>query len=1662
MTAPGLHRSAWADLASAIEHVARAHAELETARLGLEDAVARNTQASLAGDIDQLDAVSAEMRELAIQRRYHKAELEDACETTARKIDELAAIVEEDAAETSLALLTSMRTLSVQARDEHGPQIAASLRRAAEEARSLARGRREETLAPLLGQIRGLVGELRDFGGDPVATDRFLADELWLTTPLAEARVRLENECATLRASVDERRRAAARASADKWKSELEGTTEPPVLAERLAELESFSEPLPPSETRALGTVLLRRVANTVLSHNDADSWAKLAKLVVLDEAGPRALVELLPDPEDGDLAELLAPEVFVGVDEGLAWSLAQELRESSRTEWEQGLLRATFGRRPQRPEIAARWLVQHPGPTFDEEGLRISAATTCTPLERWLVLGPNLNRPTQTMQTALASAIEILGVLPQASDLSWPDTPPEAASAMALLRALCAAAEGRAHDGHATELGERGFPNLQAAVHRIVRDGLASLGERKAQMQACDELSLQLTDIETSPRSLVGAPANEVWKSTLLPALMSHRTLSPEDLGSFANNKRISSEAEKLVREAVRVVLQKKRLNPKAHHQLVELATAYLKVLLELRHLESHLDGTAALLPFESELDRIAELSPLGSAVVRVWRQSVDGRTWSTTGLDDLFERAREAELKQSLRSWAISIRSRLETSSWTERGADDVLWRIAGLATPERAIHAYARKRRYDLITGVFEAFPERVEDLRHLAADELRAATAELHATLEQLVGSRLSTEFISWFVESSTTLRATYDELEARHRFLDSLLSEADPASTDLARLDEQVWALAEAVDHLSDDYRTHAHELVDPIASTLRDALDRLSEGQVHELPGGQLVLAFQALSEGNIDIAKDALAGRALSKEAVMASAQVSVSYALDSYRTRTFFDIDRLDRFTKRALSEASQTDEAPHEKWLHPWCAALNREGDARSIRLEAARWLRRQGSDEWFAWAAAWAFDECGRLCAEGQLRRAQHAAQASLTLLGHALESREVADATEVALRAWLEITLSLAEGASATIATAQVAHLEVLVRRFVEHRRADLLAWAHVQLSDAGGLALRLLIGHIRTNDLHLRSLLLGELLGGGLDLSDARVWGACDLLAPWIDAQVLATVPDLFRKWESNSGPLDRLLSAHEVPALIQNAVFSSLSARRGRSAKSERVSIDVSTSTIYLDSADPIEEEGRLVISLHYRDGPGPLEGFVVKLGVEPANALHVQSELDVPALRPGDRTDLDVNWRPHSGTPTPRETKLSVALFRRRVGGDERLVRRQFLVSIRPKYPHGSPPTPYVAGKCVRKLELIKGREDETEKILQKLRGAHDDNLVLVYGMRRIGKSTLLQKLSIDERVRAGYAPVHLDLEGLLKSRDTVASFLAKVAKTIAADVEDGRARKVPLPSEVADPFEAFKSYLLEVASALGGQVRLLLLFDEFQMLFERASDNPDFADLVKSFRHWVQFTPVSFIVAGTRELRDATLGRGQRLFQLGLPVELGALRKEAATDLICEPVRSYYAVTRGAEEMIRRETHNFPNLIQTVCADLFLRVLNRRESVASTSDVEVILGEVAKHKDHFQFLLEPVGFDLNRWRLLSCLADLTLAGRNATPEEILAALRSNHPDSDWSVDQLDKILAELVQLEVVTRISGAFAHRGPQAWRVAPPLVARHIQERDEYHL
>lgn len=279
----------------------------------------------------------------------------------------------------------------------------------------------------------------------------------------------------------------------------------------------------------------------------------------------------------------------------------------------------------------------------------------------------------------------------------------------------------------------------------------------------------------------------------------------------------------------------------------------------------------------------------------------------------------------------------------------------------------------------------------------------------------------------------------------------------------------------------------------------------------------------------------------------------------------------------------------------------------------------------------------------------------------------------------------------------------------------------------------------------------------------------------------------------------------------------------------------------------------------------------------------------------------------------------------------------------------------------SPYVIGVPLTEIqEIFVGRTDVSARIEQLLLDRRRPPLLL-YGQRRMGKTSLL--LNLGRLLPSTIVPLFVDLQGAVVASNH-AGLLYGIARSMAASAEKQRGLILPALSRESladDPFTRFHEWLDEVEKVLETNTALLAL-DEFETLFSALADGRfSETDVLGMLRHLIQHRPrFKVLLAGSHTLDE--FRRWASYLINAQVIKLSYLKEEETLQLIERPVPDFaLRYEPEAAHRVLNLTRGHPFLVQQLCAEI-VALKNEQDPairrVARLSDVEAAIPEALGH--------------------------------------------------------------------------------------------------------
>ncbi len=309
--------------------------------------------------------------------------------------------------------------------------------------------------------------------------------------------------------------------------------------------------------------------------------------------------------------------------------------------------------------------------------------------------------------------------------------------------------------------------------------------------------------------------------------------------------------------------------------------------------------------------------------------------------------------------------------------------------------------------------------------------------------------------------------------------------------------------------------------------------------------------------------------------------------------------------------------------------------------------------------------------------------------------------------------------------------------------------------------------------------------------------------------------------------------------------------------------------------------------------------------------------------------------------------------------------------------------------------------------GREEERERVLAFLHKKEQNVAILLWGQRRIGKTSFVLRLK--ESVAGVFLPIYIDLQGL-KDASTI-MFLHLLMDRISYALKE---HAVETPREIMSPtlnrlkkdpltsFDGFMNYIEQVTK----RYPLALILDEFQCLNSLREEKATRSAIFNRLRsHSQHGQGINLILSGgglSSYLKDQS--DIASLFNIAHDEHLGCLQPQAARQLVKDGLSKIGNITDNAITLLLNSTSGHPYYLQLLCSMLYDYAQERRSVI--TADFvsqrmrEWLAGADASRFQHFWEGYDAASTQRNKL-ILVALSQLGNTNHLVEYEELVNAL-------------------------------------------------------------
>jgi hypothetical protein len=360
-----------------------------------------------------------------------------------------------------------------------------------------------------------------------------------------------------------------------------------------------------------------------------------------------------------------------------------------------------------------------------------------------------------------------------------------------------------------------------------------------------------------------------------------------------------------------------------------------------------------------------------------------------------------------------------------------------------------------------------------------------------------------------------------------------------------------------------------------------------------------------------------------------------------------------------------------------------------------------------------------------------------------------------------------------------------------------------------------------------------------------------------------------------------------------------------------------------------------------------------------------------------------------------------------------------------------------------PYIVGNPIKDERMFFGREDDFLYIKQKVTGGKKGGLLVLCGMRRSGKTSILFQI-MNGRLGDEFFPVLIDMQAMTVENDL--DFLIKIANGIIDAIGDGgiSLERDFLARRNEGSLAAFQHLIVKFNEQLGGK-KLVLLFDEYEIFESHIANKLISTEILHLFANWIEHKEGVFIVfTGSDKLEERKAEYWGHFLGKALHRRISFLSKADTLRLVEEPLRGIVDYEKRVPEQIYSLTAGLPFYIQVFCQTLIDHLNETRERTVTLEALQSAIDQVIENP------LPQMIFSWNSLTnleklALSIIGELTKDSATVTAKEILAFAKKQRIGFQIDTNALSEALEKLFHHDMLRKIDdgGAYTFR-MDLWR------------------
>ena len=305
-----------------------------------------------------------------------------------------------------------------------------------------------------------------------------------------------------------------------------------------------------------------------------------------------------------------------------------------------------------------------------------------------------------------------------------------------------------------------------------------------------------------------------------------------------------------------------------------------------------------------------------------------------------------------------------------------------------------------------------------------------------------------------------------------------------------------------------------------------------------------------------------------------------------------------------------------------------------------------------------------------------------------------------------------------------------------------------------------------------------------------------------------------------------------------------------------------------------------------------------------------------------------------------------------------------------------------------PYIVGNPIKTKEMFFGREDDFSFISRKLQAEKPNQVIVLCGERRSGKTSILFQV-LNGRLGDTFLPMMVDMQilaGIGSDEDFFKAILTAGMEQLKSDGKEFRSL-LTLTTSAQEKLTEFIRLLNQLYPAKV----VLILLDEYELLETKIKESILSEDIVHFFSGLLEGKErISFIFTGSTNLENRKVDFWKALLGKSIYRKISYLSSYDTKRLITEPLAKIVSYPPAMVDAIYRLSGGHPFYTQVICQNLVDIYIAEERFEPQNPDLEKVVKDIVENP------LPQMIYSWNNLSDWSKFALAALAGALDNPQE------------------------------------------------------------------